>query len=178
MCLFLFSFFSAPNFRRKDMKNLPQWIFKVLMGGTGIGAAGETDKTGAQLSSPVLSPNHWRSKWNRIFFYLFCLHLFPLLLVFGCFISLRTQPGRSHTCWGAWITKVESIAGMSIPWWWISGDISEQKSPKTRWKLYSPGRWQRAEPRLACCFPVSCRSVFRSGRGGGPRSPAARKQTT
>lgn len=80
-----------------------------------------------------LSPNHWRSKWNLIFFYLFWLHLFPLWFMFGCFISLRTQTGRSHTCWGAWITNVESIAGMSVPRWWISGDISEQKSPKTQW---------------------------------------------
>lgn len=54
-----------------------------------------------------LSPNHWRSKWNLIFFYLFWLHLFPLLLMFGGFISLRPRPGRSNTCWGAWITKVE-----------------------------------------------------------------------
>lgn len=51
---FFFFFFSVSHFKRQDMKNLPQWIFKVLMGWTRIGAAGKTDETGALLSSVVV----------------------------------------------------------------------------------------------------------------------------
>lgn len=54
-CVISFFSFSVSHFKRQDMKNLLQWIFKVLMGLTGVGAAGKTDKTGLLLSSVVVT---------------------------------------------------------------------------------------------------------------------------
>lgn len=53
-CVISFFSFSASHFKRQDMQNSLQWIFKVLAGWTRIVAAGKTDETGALLSSVVV----------------------------------------------------------------------------------------------------------------------------
>lgn len=95
-----FSSFSASHFKRQDMKNLEQWIFKILMGWTWISAASKTYETRAVLSSVVVSIFSLTIEWKLIFFYLLQLH-FSLLLMFGNFPSLvLTLSLALHICRG------------------------------------------------------------------------------